>query len=94
MITSKIIIDEDRVRNYCIKNNRFTKGNNAQYDDMFSYIRKFNKTQNKEALKNACILIVKHSDLSAYGQTEKENIQSICFDLINDCATFFVNMED
>ena len=50
-MTSRIQIDIDEVRSYCIKNNRFTKGNNTQYDDMFGYLKKFNRTQNYECLK-------------------------------------------
>lgn len=90
MIKTEIRIDTDDVRIYCINNERFTRGNNTQYEDMFSYIRKFNKTQNFEALKNACVLIVKCSDLSAYGQTFEENVNSIAYDLINACGHTFI----
>lgn len=89
--TFEVRIDTDLVRMYCINQERFTRGNNQAYEDMFDYIRKFNKTQNKDALKNACMLIVKYSNLEAYGQTFEENVNSIAYDLVNTCGHVFIN---
>lgn len=87
-----VFVDTDKVRNYCIRNDLFTKGNCTQYEDMFSYIERFNRTQNPEFITNAARLIVKHSN-NENGYSETEYIESVEYDLLGCGRAYLVDVK-
>lgn len=78
-------IDTDEVRDYCMRNNYFTKGNNEEYDLMFDTIKSFNYSQDVKYLILAAEMIAKHSDLDNSSDMIFEQ-KTIVFDLLNNCG--------
>ena len=75
------------IRQLCIENNYYTNGGAASYEHMLDFV-----LNNEPTEKNIFMVaadIVEHSDLSGYGQSEVENIQSIMFDIARACYTHF-----
>lgn len=72
----------DRVRGMCIDNDYYTRGNNTAYAAMLDFVA--NNEPTDTAVYIVARDIVQHSDLSAYGQSCTENIESVMFALAND----------
>lgn len=73
--------DSCRVRNMCIKNNYYTRGDCEAYGKMLEFVDK-NRPTTSTIYDVACD-IVKHSDLDKYNCDEKELIQAVMYDLAN-----------
>lgn len=89
-VTTKFNANE--VRNYCIKNNFYTCGDCEEYAAMLANVREHEI--NPEIADVAAIAedIYNHSELDASydGCRGTEIIESIIFDLLNDCMMRFV----
>lgn len=80
------------VRKMCIQHDFYTCGNNQNFDWLYRFISTHKPTTTN--IYKAAKDIVKHSDLRSYGQSEKENIESVMFALMNDCTCVFYEIEE
>lgn len=80
------------IQSMCIANDYYTLGDNSSYSDMLQYVSEtypdmFN-------IYHVAWDIVQNSDLSAYGQSEEENIESVMFVIANDVVKTFYEITD
>ena len=75
----------------CIDHDFYTKGSVEDYSKMLNYIDC--KEPTDAVLYIVAKDIVKHSDLSAYGQSDLENISSIMFALNKECVNTFFDIK-
>lgn len=84
-------LEVGKVRVMCIRNNYYTFGTNEDYDKMFC------KCENNNILEIASD-ILEHSDkerlMHQSGCSEREVLENICFQLINDCCYTCVEIKD
>lgn len=85
------IIDTAKVRAMCIKNDYYTNGTVEEYNRMF------NKCDLNFGILEIAQDIMEHCDkekfLYAYGGTEAEFLEAICYNIINDCCYTCVEIE-
>lgn len=83
----------DRVRSMCIRNDYYTKGNNAEYADMLETVDTVEPTTDNIML--VAMDISKHSEMERYGYrwNDAEAIEGIMFNLANDCVYTFYEIE-
>lgn len=85
-------IETGKVRAMCIKNDYYTYGTNEEYSKMFEMCN-----MNCDILEIATD-ILKHSYKIGFfeqkGYTEKEVLENICYQLINDCSYTCVEIKD
>ena len=72
------------VRSMCIKNDYYTAGDNEAYAKMLNFVDTHEPT--KTNIYKVAVDIVKHSFLESYGQSEKENIESIMYEIANNAV--------
>lgn len=80
----------DEVRNYCIKNRMYTKGNNADYSAM---LKRADQCMSDADIIAVCRDIWNHSDNEqyiAYGGT----FTSFAFDFMADCVHLFIKEDE
>ena len=80
-----------KVREMCIRNQYYTSGTNEEYDKMFQ------KCQLDYSILEIAKDIFEHTDINLHmyqvGCSERELLESICFNLINDCTYTLVDIE-
>lgn len=81
-----------RVRELCITQNYYTRGDNDDYEKMLQYVKKHNP--NTETLYHVARDIVDHSDLSRYGQDYNGNVSSVMFELADRAVFTFFEVDD
>lgn len=74
--------DSYRVRNMCIKNNYYTRGDNEAYGKMLEFVDT-NEPDNRTIYKVA-LDIVRHSDMDKYGCEENELVAGVMYELANN----------
>ena len=85
-------IDTDNVRSLCIRQDYYTRGTNEEYCKMFDMC--------KAGFGILAIAsdILEHSNkerlMRQSGCSEKEVLENICFELINDCTYTTVSIEE
>lgn len=80
----------DEVRNYCIKNRMYTKGNNADYSAM---LERADQCMSDADIIAVCRDIWEHSDNELYieyGGT----FSSFAFDFMADCVHLFIKEDE
>lgn len=86
------IIDTEKVRAMCIRNNYYTSGTNEDYQKMFQ------KCGLNFGVLAIASDIFEHSDkeklVQESGCSKKEVLENICFELINDCSYTCVSIEE
>lgn len=73
--------DSCRVRNLCIKNNYYTRGDCDAYGKMLEFVDANKPTPNN--IYKVADDIVRHSEMEKYNCEEKELIQAVMYDLAN-----------
>lgn len=85
-------IDTDKVRATCIRNGYYTQGTNEEYSKMFQ------KCGLNYGILAIATDILDHSDQKRIefetAMNRKEILETICFDLINNCSYTTVSLED
>ena len=95
LVTTRTI-HADKVRALCIRQDYYTCGTVREYRDMLDFVD--NENADEFVILTAAEDILKHSDtkalMSEYGfDDEKELLESICYNLINDCTHTSVKIE-
>lgn len=75
-------INSENLRNLCIKNKWYTKGNNEEYFNFFKMADKDNLST--DDIVELATDILEHSEIQ-----DEQNFCSICFEIANECYTFF-----
>lgn len=89
-IVENRMFDLTKVRAMCIKYEYYTSGTNEEY------IRMFQKCGLNYSVLDIAKDIFEHSNKEKImydGDSEKEILESICFNLINECTYTLVNIE-
>ena len=82
------ILDSEKLRNYCIRNNYYTAGDNEEYSNLLYY----QKNNNIENLTTYDVFrlsndIFEHSDITLCDSyTREDAIRIIMQDIINTCC--------
>ena len=93
------VLNGEKLRNLCIKNNYYTKGNNIEYTAMFEKYcggfygqKKITFVKIEEVANN----IFQHSNWSEYEKSYRdiEIIEKIIFELLNDCCISLVEIKE
>lgn len=84
----KIMVRWDEVRQLCIKENYYTRGNNAEYDYMLLTL--CNDTETVDDVMKIAADIAEHSDtdklIYTYGIDEEQIAGMIAEQIINECS--------
>lgn len=88
--TSKMLRAND-VRKMCIAQDWYTCGDCRAYESLLGMCNSTNVTT--ELIYKIAKDIVEHSDLSAYCQSDTENIESVMFS-VNKCVNEFFTIEE
>lgn len=91
-ITAEKTWEWSAIRSMCIENHYYTCGDNEDYNKLYEFIKNHKPTSIN--IYWVAEDIARHSDLSRYRQTEKENIESIMYAIANDCVTTFYEIEE
>lgn len=88
-----------KVRQLCIQDNLYTEGNNEEYSHLLNTLCKDDVDQTLDSLGVIAEDIIKHSDLenllNRFGCDEEELLQSILWELINECCiTYLTRVEE
>lgn len=90
MKTTRMIYADD-LRNTCIKEMWYTRGNNEEYSNLLG---KCNSFLSDELLEEISLDIYNHSDWSDYSGYSDEELQiHIAFVIVNQTARYFVEWE-
>lgn len=86
-------IDASKVREMCIRHQYYTCGDNAAYTKMLQNVG-LTDADNMEQMQEIADDIYFHSDtdriMSEYGCDEAEVMDSILYNLYNECCTTFI----
>lgn len=77
------------VRDLCIKYNYYTRGECNEYINLLDIMY---QEPTPERVVEVAEDIVDHSDLSRYGQSRKENIESVCFQIEKEVINTFYTL--
>lgn len=95
-LITKRIITAQAVRSLCIKQNYYTHGTTEEFGDMLDFVDGVELDDESLILEIASD-IFNHSDIDAwmyeYGCDKTELLESICYNLINDCTYTTVKIE-
>ena len=75
------------IRSLCIRNDYYTNGTVKEYEELLEFVDENEPTT--ENIYQAAYNIVEHSNLERYGQTDRQNIESVMFEIANECYTHF-----
>lgn len=85
-------IDTSKVRAMCISHDYYTQGTIEEYNKMFQ------KCELGYGILAIASDILDHSNkdrfMKMYGCTEREVLESICYNLVNDCTWTEISLED
>ena len=84
-------IDSYSVREMCIREKWFTRGNNAEYSKLFEVIEKVGKDINKHDLFGLAEYITEHSDYDGYDKDEFT--ANVMYVMNRDCVTTCYEIE-
>lgn len=90
-------IDIDRVRNFCILYNFYTRGSNSDYSNMLEMCKKLNRKWDLRTLKRIAKDIIEHTDAIAFRCStgyEEPPTAMIAKMLINTCCTSIIEDEE
>ena len=92
-IKKEVYWNMEDVRAMCIRHSYYTHGDVDDYSDMLTFVGLNDPTD--ENIYKVAFDIVAHSNLSSYGQTEEENINSIMYNIQEEVIhTFFHTNEN
>ena len=77
-------ISAGNLRNLCIKERFYTKGNSVEYGNLL-----YKLSSDKKNLTTKNIIAIA-TDIKKHSRTEKE-IEDICFDVAWTCNSYFIN---
>lgn len=94
----KRIAYADKVRQMCIDNNYYTRGDVDAYTKMLDFVYHHLDANNEVQMIEVAQNIFNHSDINQkmleYGCSEREVLSSIIYNLYNDCTRTFVEWEE
>lgn len=83
-----------KVRALCIQDNLYTEGSNEEYSHLLNTLCKDDVDQTLDSLGVIAEDLIKHSDLenllNQFGCDEEELLQSIMWELINECCITYL----
>ena len=81
----------EKLRQYCINNGFYTRGDNRAYSELFEMFRGINHCTEMEQVytivENVTEDIINHSSLDSYFGTRDETFEEIINDILNDMIT-------
>lgn len=97
MITRKTFINSDKVRNFCIENQYYTKGDSIAYKHLLFDLCKYRNITDDD-LKEIAIDIVSHSNFNfeseSFENEENVFISDMMTKLFNECCyTFYTALD-
>lgn len=93
MIKVERMWDSYDVRNLCVRNRYYTRGDNDEYGRMLLFVSNHKPT--KENIFRVAEDIFNHSNINPeeYGLTKDDSIAAIMFDLSRSCVTEHFTIE-